>query len=114
MNKKIKRYYFQIEDDHGWILSKIKNFLVYLIFFFRGSYFNYSLNKTNNKLINLYRNVLFRNRGAVEIENHGYINFNNKKMYDIEYGNYTIPAYIVSGNEKIGAKIELNDNWDTR
>ena len=66
--------------------------------------------KKRKKLTTTINNLLFNLRNGEEITSKVYIDFENKIYREIEYGEYTVPAFTLKNKEKVKAKISLNKN----
>tara|TARA_Y100001935_G_scaffold255541_1_gene269315 strand:+ start:5902 stop:7779 length:1878 start_codon:yes stop_codon:yes gene_type:complete len=106
----IKRHFFVKKRER----SQVSRFLIDLVksilgFIYKGK-INRSIKPSKNKLITLLNNILFSMRESEELETGIFINFTNKNIYEIEYGEYTVPALIIKNNEEITSEITINEN----
>ena len=105
-----KRYYFINQRKRSWLIRFLINVGKNILGAAFGRNFKELPNTKRKKLTTTINNLLFNQRNAEEISLNSYINFENKKYYEIEYGEYTVPAFTLKNKENVKAKISLNKN----
>ena len=101
----IKRNYFVKKRKRNWIFRLIVDLVKTFLRIIHNGSFNYSAKESQNKLITTYKNILFSIRNGNEIISKRFIEFSDKKLYEIEYGEYTVPAIIIEDKEEITSNI---------
>ena len=104
-----KRYYFK-QANKPTLFSLLKKTII-KIFFKENLYEERSIKLFGitlpNKITTKLKYFTFNNRSAELIKDSNYyLNFNEKNIYEIEYGNYTSPCIIVKPDEEIIVQIE--------
>tara|TARA_B100001250_G_scaffold239623_1_gene205908 strand:+ start:1386 stop:3221 length:1836 start_codon:yes stop_codon:yes gene_type:complete len=103
------RYYFRNNDKT--IFDRFKNKFIRILFndYYRNQnvFLNLFLSK---KIVSKLIGKTFELRNAPLADDTNYIKINNKKLFEIEYSDYTSPCYIVHSSEKIYSEIKVNDD----
>ena len=93
-----------------WLIRSVINIGKFFIAALFGRNFKELPNSKRRKLLTTTNNLLFSLRNADERTSKVYIDFKDKKYFEIEYGEYTVPVVALENNEKISAKIILKEN----
>jgi len=106
----IKRHYFEKKRDRTLVIRYLIDLIKKLLrIIYRGK-ISHSIKPSKNQFITTFNNILFSIRESEVVTNKNYLKFNKKNIYEIEYGEYTVPAIIIDNNEEISAEISLDEN----
>tara|TARA_B100000575_G_scaffold27000_1_gene18225 strand:- start:32212 stop:34074 length:1863 start_codon:yes stop_codon:yes gene_type:complete len=106
----INRYYFKQTSNRSNVSDIFYGFIKRALRFIAIIVFKYQIQSSDKKYIQRLNNILFKNRFAEKIEKNNYIQFDEKNIYEIEYGEYTVPSYVAGPNEYLNTDLVFSED----